>query len=53
MRHLKISELLNDSTASKFLSWKWVEVNDLSNRKYSAKKNIRFKTTMLRSDLSD
>ena len=32
---------------------KWVEVNDLSSGQYSANKNIKFKTSMLRSDLCD
>ena len=32
---------------------KWIEINDLSNEKYSAKNNIRFKTPKLRSDLCD
>ena len=31
----------------------WVEVNDLSSGQYSVKKNLRFKTSMLRSDLCD
>ena len=29
MKHYKISKLLNNSTVSKFVSKKWVEVNDL------------------------
>ena len=32
---------------------KWVEVNDLSNGQYSDNKNIRFTTSMLRSNLYD
>ena len=32
---------------------KWIEVNDLSRDQYSPNKNIRFKTSMLRSDLFD
>ena len=44
MEHYKISKLLNDSTVSKF---------DLSNGQYSANKNIRFKTSIFRSDLFD
>ena len=32
---------------------KWIEVNDLSSGQYSANKNIRFKTSMLRADLYD
>ena len=31
MGHHKISKLLKDSTVSKFVTRKWVEVNDLSN----------------------
>ena len=36
---------------SKFVQRKWVEVNDLSSSQYFLNKNIRFKTSMLRSDL--
>ena len=53
MERYKISKLLNDSTVSKFVTKKWVEVNDLSSGQYSVNKNIRFKTSMLRSDLCD
>ena len=35
----------------KFLTNKWVEVNDLSTGRYSVNKNIRFKTLMLKLDL--
>ena len=51
MEHYKISKLLNDSTVSKFVTKNWVKVNDLSSGQYSVQKNIRFKTSMLRSDL--
>ena len=51
MEHYKISILLNDSTISKFVTR--IEVNDLSNGQYSVDKNIRFKTSMLRTDLCD
>ena len=30
---------------------KWVKVNDLSDGQYSVNKNLRFKISMLRSDL--
>ena len=53
MEHYKISKLLNDSTASKFVTRKWVEVNNLSSGQYSSSKNIRFKTSVLRSNLCD
>ena len=32
---------------------KWIKVNNLSSGQYSLNKNIRFKTSMLRSDLCD
>ena len=50
MEHHKISKLLNDSTVPKFLTRKWIEVNDLSGGQYSVDKNVRFKTPMLRLD---
>ena len=53
MEHYKISKLLNDSTLSKFVTKKWINVNDLSSSQYSVNKNIRFKTSMLRSDFYD
>ena len=53
MEHYEIPKLLNDSTASKFLTTKWIKVNDLSSGQYYVNKNIRFKTYMLRSNLWD
>ena len=53
MEHHKISKLLNDSAVSKFVTKKWVEVNDLLSDQYSVNKSVRFKTSMLRSDLCD
>ena len=53
MRNYKISKLLNDSTVSKFVTKKWIEVNDLSSDQYSVNKNIRFRPSMLKSDLFD
>ena len=46
--HNKISKLLKDL---KFVTRIWIEINDLSSGQYSVNRNIRFKTTMLRSDL--
>ena len=51
MEHYKISKLLNDSIASKFVVREGIEVNDLSSGQYSFNKNIKFKTSTLRSDL--
>ena len=53
MEHYKIYKLLNDSTVSKFVTKKWVGVHYLSSGQYSVNKNIRFKTSLLRSDLCD
>ena len=53
MKHYKISKLLNNSTVSKFVTKKRIEVNYLSTDQYSASKLIRFKTSMLRSNLCD
>ena len=52
MEHYKLSKLLNDSTALKFVTKKCIEVNDSWSSQYSNNKNISFKTSMLRSDLS-
>ena len=53
MEHFDMSKVLNNSTVSKFLTKKLIEVNDLSSGQYSVNKNIRFKTSMSRSDLCD
>ena len=53
LEHYKISKLLNDSIVSKFLTKKWIEINDLSSVQYSVTKMIMFKTSMLRSDIFD
>ena len=54
IEHCKISNLLNDSTLSKFVTIKWIKVNDLSSGQYSVNKNLRFKNVkMLRSHSCD
>ena len=53
MEHYKIFKLLNDSTVSKFVTKKLTEVSHISGCQYSANKTIRFKTSILRSDLCD
>ena len=50
---LEISKLSNDWTLSKFVTKRWIEINDLSSGQYSSNKNTRFKTSMLRSNLFD
>ena len=54
MEHYKIFKLLNDSAVSKFLIKKWNKINYLlsSFKPYLfASKKIRFKTSMIRSNL--
>ena len=41
MEHYRISKLLKDSTVPKFVTKKWVEVNDLSSGQYFVNKNIK------------
>ena len=52
MEYQKISNLLESTSdnLSKFRTRNWVEINDES-RRYYTNSNIRFKTTMLRSNL--
>ena len=38
---------------SKFVTRKWIALNDLSSGQYYVNKKVRFKTSMLRSDLCD
>ena len=56
MEYQKITNLLGATPdeVSRFITKKWVEVHDqLGNDRYNPSKQIRFKTSMLRSDLSD
>ena len=39
MKHYKISKLLSNSSISKFVTRKWIEVIDWSGGQYSVKKN--------------
>ena len=48
MGNYKIFKFLNDSTMSKFVTRKCIEVNDLLNSKFSLNRNMRFKNPMLR-----
>ena len=54
MEYQKIADLLESKSdnVSKFRTRNWVEINDESRGNY-AKSDIRFKTTMLRSNLCD
>ena len=54
MEYQKIANLLNNESdqPSKFRTRNWIEINDESRGDY-ANGDIKFKTTMLRSNLSD
>ena len=55
MEYEKIANLLDDSSnkTSKFRTKNWVKINDESRGAYIDDKQIRFKTTMLKSSLYD
>ena len=55
MEYQKIANLLNDelNKPSKFRTRNWIEINDESRGIYPVNKQIRFKTSMLRSSLCD
>ena len=55
MEYQKITNLLDNvsNQPSKFRTKDWVEINDNARGAYSHNKEIRFKTTMLRSSLCD
>ena len=55
MEYQKIAKLLNDESnePSKFRTKNWVELDDDIRGEYSPNKEIRFKTSMLRSSLCD
>ena len=43
----------DDNDLPRFVTKKWIEVYDQSGGNYNVKKEIRIKTSMLRSDLCD
>ena len=55
MEKQKITNLLDDSPNKTFTfrTRNWVEINDETRGKYNDEKQIRFKTTMLKSSLYD
>ena len=56
MEFQKIVNFLNtnsDENLPRFITKEWVEVYDQSEKNYSPNKEIRIKTSMLRSDLCD
>ena len=57
MEFQKIANFLDitsdDKDLPRFVTKKWIEVYDQSGRNYNDNKEIRIKTSMLRSDLCD
>ena len=55
MEYQKIANLIDDTSnqPSKFRTKNWVEINDESRGANNAASQIKFKTTMLKSGLSD
>ena len=55
MEYQKITNLLGNipDKVARFITKKWREVHDQSGETYNTNKQIRFKTSMLRSDLCD
>ena len=55
MEYQKIINLLDDATnqPSKFRTRNWVEINDESRVTYNYGSDIKFKTSMIRSNLCD
>ena len=55
MEYQKISNLLDTSSDNvpRFITKKWIEVHDQSGGIYNTNKQIRFKTSMIQSDLCD
>ena len=46
-------KIFDDKDLPRFVTKKWIEVYDQSEKNYSVNKEIRIKTSMLRSDLCD
>ena len=55
MEYQKITNLLGNipDEVPRFITKKWIEVHDQSGGTYNTNKQIRFKTSMLRSDICD
>ena len=55
MEYQKIANLLNNESyqPSKFRTGNWVEINDEARGTHSPNKQIKFKTSILRSSLCD
>ena len=55
MEYQKITNLLGSipNKMPRFITKKWIEVHDQSGGAYNTNKQIRFKTSMLRSDFCD
>ena len=55
IEYKKITNVLSNTSdkVPRFITKKWIEVHDQSGGAYDTNKQIRFKTSMLKSDLCD
>ena len=55
MEYQKFTNLLGNTSDKmpRFITKNWIEVYDQSGERYNTNKQIRFKTSMLKSDLCD
>ena len=55
MEYQKITDLLGNTSdkVPRFITQKWIDVHDQSGETYNTNKQIRFRASMLRSDLRD
>ena len=53
MLHQKLSNLLNEASNSKFLTWKCSIVNDQGNANYGLGNEVIYNTEVLKSNLCD
>ena len=55
MEYQKITNLLGNTSdkVPRFITKKWIKVHDQSGKTYNNNKQIRFKISILRSDLCD
>ena len=49
----RLGKTIDSTKLPKYTTRKWIEIYDQSNGTYNPHKNIRFKTSQLRSDLCD
>ena len=53
MEHQKTSNLLNEASDSRFVTWKWNIINDWSNANYNVGEKIIYSREVLKSKFCD